>query len=233
MNVVITGASRGIGKAIAEVYAQHGYDLFLCARNESALFQTAEALRTAYPNVKVQAQAFDLGRKEEAQLFGQWIVSAADTIDVLVNNAGSFVGGTIAEAKEGVLESMLEINLLSAYYVTREVLPKMIAAKTGHIFNMCSTASLEAYTAGSAYSISKFALYGFTKNLRQELIPHQVKVTAVMPGAVFTDSWKGSDVKESRIMTPQDIASMIYATSRLSPQATVEEVILRPQLGDL
>ena len=85
---------------------------------------------------------------------------------------------------------------------------------------------------GGAYSISKFALLGFTKNLRYELRPHNVKVTALVPGAVYTDSWKGF-VEPERIMEPEDIATLIYTTSRLSPQATVEEIVIRPQLGDL
>ncbi len=128
---------------------------------------------------------------------------------------------------------MLEVNLFSAYHVTRAVLPKMIANKTGHIFTICSIASLAAYPNGGAYSISKYALLGFTKNLRKELIPHNIKVTAIIPGAVFTDSWKGSGVSEDRIMEPEDIATLIYTASRLSPQATVEEIVIRPQLGDL
>src|SRR5579871_726830 len=102
-----------------------------------------------------------------------------------------------------------------------------------HIFNMCSIASLKAYNNGGSYSISKFALAGFSKNLREEMKPFGIKVTAVYPGAVYTDSWIGSGVDEKRIMEANDIAHMIYASSQLSPQATVEEIIIRPQLGDL
>ncbi|MDB5197752.1 MAG: short-chain dehydrogenase [Flaviaesturariibacter sp.] len=233
MNVVITGASRGIGKTIAETYAQHGYNLWLCARNEATLLAAAEELRTAYPHITVQAQAFDLGKKREAQLFGQWIAAQVDTIDVLVNNAGTFTPGNVSDEPDGALENMLDVNLFSAYHITRAVLPKMIAAKTGHIFTVCSIAGLQAYPGGGAYSISKFALLGFTKNLRQELSPHNIKVTAIIPGAIYTDSWKGSGVAEDRIMEPQDIATLVYTTSRLSPAATVEELVIRPQLGDL
>jgi short-subunit dehydrogenase len=109
----------------------------------------------------------------------------------------------------------------------------MMAEKSGHIFTICSIASLAAYPNGGAYSISKFALLGLTKNLRRELMPHNIKVTAIIPGAVYTDSWKGSGVEVNRIMEVEDIASLIYHTSRLSPQATVEEIVIRPQLGDL
>jgi short-subunit dehydrogenase len=233
MNAVITGASRGIGKAVAEIFATHGYNLFLCSRSESNLLETVEDLKVRYPNVTIQAHAFDLGKKQQAILFGEWIVNHVDTIDVLVNNVGTFIQGNISDEPDEALEQMLEVNLFSAYHTTRAVLPKMVKDKSGHIFTICSIASLHAYPNGGAYSISKFALLGFTKNLRRELMPHNIKVTAIIPGAVYTDSWKGSGVPESRIMEAEDIATMIYTSSRLSPQATVEEIVIRPQLGDL
>jgi len=233
MNTVITGASRGMGKAIAKIFALHGYNLFLTARTETTLLQAVEELKTEFPTITIDAKAFDLGNKQQAQLFGQWVANVVDVIDVLVNNTGTFVPGNISDEPDGALESMLEVNLFSAYHVTRSVLPKMIAKKSGHIFTICSIASLAAYPNGGAYSISKYALLGFTKNLRKELMPHNVKVTAIIPGAVYTDSWKGSGVSEDRIMEPEDIATLIFTTSRLSLQATVEEIVIRPQLGDL
>ncbi|MFL5789238.1 MAG: SDR family oxidoreductase, partial [Flavisolibacter sp.] len=121
----------------------------------------------------------------------------------------------------------------SAYHLTRTVLPKMIANRSGHIFTLCSIASLNAYSNGGAYSISKFALLGFTKNLRQELMPYGIKVCAIIPGAVYTDSWIGSGVSKERILEAEDIAKVIYETTRLSPQAVIEHVIIRPQLGEL
>ena len=233
MNAVITGASRGIGKAVAEIFALHGYNLFLCSKSEENLLQTVEELKTDYPGIAIDAKAFDLGNKQEAQLFGEWVSANADTVDVLVNNVGTFIQGNISEEVDGALEQMLHVNLYSAYHTTRTLLPKMMAEKSGHIFTICSIASLAAYPNGGAYSISKYALLGFTKNLRWELMPYNIKVTAIIPGAVYTDSWKGSGVSESRIMEAEDIAMMIYTTSRLSPQATVEEIVIRPQLGDL
>ena len=128
---------------------------------------------------------------------------------------------------------MLGVNLFSAYHTTRAVLPKMKTQKSGHVFTICSIASLAAYPGGGAYSISKYALLGFTRNLRAELKEHSIKVTAVIPGAVYTDSWKGSGISESRIMETDDLAKMIYQASQLSPQAVVEDIVMRPQLGDL
>ena len=233
MNAVIIKSSRGIGKAVAHIFALHGYDLFLCSKNEENLLQTVEELKTRFPNITIEGKSFDLGKKQDAQLFGDWVVNNADTIDVLVNNVGTFMQGNISDEADGALEQMLHVNLYSAYHTTRALLPKMMAEKNGHIFTMCSIAALAAYPNGGAYSISKYALLGFTKNLRRELMPHNIKVTAIIPGAIYTDSWKGSGVSEGRIMEPEDIAMMIYTTSRLSPQATVEEIVIRPQLGDL
>jgi short-subunit dehydrogenase len=109
----------------------------------------------------------------------------------------------------------------------------MMEAKRGHIFNICSIASLQAYPNGGAYSISKFALSGFSKNLREEMKPYGIKVTGVYPGAAYTDSWSGSGVDPKRIMEANDVAQMVYATAQLSAQACVEDIVLRPQLGDL
>lgn len=233
MTAVITGASRGIGKAIANIFALHGYNLLLCSQNEATLLATVEELTTAYPNISINAQAFDLGKKQQAQLFGEWVLNHTDTIDILVNNVGTFIQGNISDEPDGALEQMLEVNLYSAYHTTRTLLPRMMAQKSGHIFTMSSIAGLQAYPNGGAYSISKFALLGFTKNLRKELMPHNIKVTAIIPGAVYTDSWNGSGVAPERIMEAEDIASLIYTASRLSIAATVEEIVVRPQLGDL
>jgi short-subunit dehydrogenase len=128
---------------------------------------------------------------------------------------------------------MIESNLYSAYHLTRALLAPMMAAKKGHIFNICSIASLNAYANGGSYSISKFALAGFTKNLREELKPHGIKVTGVYPGAVYTASWVGSGVDPKRIMEASDVATMIVAAASLSDAAVAEDIVLRPQLGDL
>jgi short-subunit dehydrogenase len=232
MNAIITGASRGIGKAVASIFGLHGYNLLLGARNEHTLLATVEELQTAYPHIRIDAKALDLGNKTEAQLFGEWVAARADTVDVLVNNAGTFFPGTILDEADGTLEKTMDVNFYSAYYITKALLPKMVSQQSGHIFNMGSIAGLQAYPNGGAYSISKFALIGFSKNLRHELKPHGIKVTTVIPGAVYTDSW-APFVGPERIMDVDDIATMIYACSRLSPQAVVEELVLRPQLGDL
>jgi short-subunit dehydrogenase len=232
MNIVITGASKGIGKAIAEIFAANGYTLFLCGRNEKDLEQTASELETTY-NAKVHYKPADLSIKEDCLNFSKWCIAIAGEINILVNNAGQFIPGEICAEADGMLEQMLQTNLLSAYYVTRSIVGSMKETNRGHIFNICSIASLQAYANGGSYGISKFALLGFSKNLREELKNQNIKVTAILPGAAYTNSWSGSGVNPNRIMEAKDVAIMIYAASQLSPQACVEEIILRPQLGDL
>ena len=141
--------------------------------------------------------------------------------------------GSIYNEEDHVLESMLAINLSSAYHLTRVLLPSMMARRSGHIFNMCSIASLGAYHNGGSYSISKFALMGFSKNLREEMKKYNIKVTSVYPGAVYTASWEKSGIEKSRIMETGDIADMIFAAASLSPQACIEEIVIRPQKGDI
>jgi short-subunit dehydrogenase len=233
MNIIITGASRGIGKAIAAAFAAEHASLFLCARNKKTLDETAAELRLKYPKSTIHTMAVDLSKKEEVLLFGKWVLENATSIDILINNAGLFLPGSTHNEADGLLEQMLAINLYSAYYLTRTLLPKMIAAKKGHIFNSSSIGALNAYPNGGSYSISKFALTGFSKNLREELKPMNIKVTTVYPGAVLTDSWGNFDNSDGRIMEASDIAAMILAASKLSPGAVVEEITLRPQLGDL
>ena len=232
MNVIITGASRGIGKAIAEMFAGAGYTLLLGSRGEKSLYDTMSELQTRYPQSTIKARPVDMSVKEEASQFGDWCLEYG-VPGILVNNAGNFLPGSVHNEAEGILEQMIHTNLYSAYHLTRKVLPVMIEAKSGHIFNICSIASLNAYPNGGSYSISKFALLGFSKNLREEMKPHGIKVTAVCPGATLSASWDGFDIDPKRIMETADVAKMIYAASQLSPMAVVEDIILRPQLGDL
>jgi short-subunit dehydrogenase len=232
MIVVITGASKGIGKAVATAFAQKGYTLLLCSRGETALYDTVAALQTAYPDATIKARPTDMSNEADVHAFAAWCLEKG-TPDIIINNAGHFVPGSIYNEAPGTLATMIESNLYSAYHLTRALLAPMMAAKKGHIFNICSIASLHAYANGGSYSISKFALAGFTKNLREELKPHGIKVTGVYPGAVYTASWDGSGVDPKRIMEASDVATMIVAAASLSDAAVAEDIVLRPQLGDL
>src|SRR5438552_6869138 len=232
MNIIVTGASRGLGNAIAEIFAENGHDLYLTSMNEARLKKAVEELSKKYPAINIKAKPFDLSKKEQTKAFGEWCLKNCSP-DILVNNAGSFTGTNVYNEEEGALEEMIETNLYSAYHLTRAIVSTMIEKKRGHIFNMSSIAGLKAYHDGGSYSISKFALRGFSVNLRQEWKPYNIKVTTVFPGAAYTDSWAASGIKKERFMDARDIAKMVYAASQLSPQACVEDIILRPQLGDI
>jgi short-subunit dehydrogenase len=233
MKVIITGASRGLGLAMAEAFAKEGYDLYLTSRNEVNLYHALASLQTRFPGQIIKAKAFDIGSKSGAVEFGEWVLGSAVETDILINNAGIFEPGRVIDEPEGQMEKIMNTNFFSAYYVTRILLPSMMERKSGHIFNMSSIAALQAYPNGGSYSVSKFALTGFSKNLREELKPYSIKVTCVYPGAVYTDSWAAAGISPGRIMKATDIADTVVQISKLSPQAVVEDLVIRPLLGDL
>ena len=232
MNIVITGASRGIGKALALRFAQDGNTIFICARTASDLELVKHEIAQINANAIVHIFPADLTKKQAVLDFAAFCLSKG-VPDILINNAGTYAPGNCYDEPEGTLEFMLNINLYSAYHLTRALIPEMMKRKTGHIFNFCSIASLKAHKGGGGYGISKFALHGFNLNLRDEMKPHGIKVTAIYPGAVHTDTWGDFDNSQKRIMETSDIVEMVYACTKLSQQAVVEEIIIRPQLGDL
>ena len=230
--IVITGATKGIGRAVAERFAREGFDVIACARGTEELLALKEELERKY-KVHVQVQTVDMAKREAVEKFAAFILALGRTVDVLVNNAGYFIPGALMEEPDGTLESMIEGNLYSAYYMTRGLAPSMKTRRGGHIFNMCSIASIKAYPNGGSYAIAKFALLGFSKCLREELKPFNIRVTAVLPGATRTASWDGTDLPDERFMPSEDVADTIHATYALSDRTVVEEIILRPQLGDI
>ena len=228
MNVIITGASKGFGKSIAKIFASHGHNIYICARSTDKLYAVQKELQSQYPGAGVEVMPCDLSLPEEAKAFGKWFLSFNVAPDVLVNNAGLFDPGSVYDEPEGTLERMIAVNLYSAYHLTRTLIPEMTTRRHGHIFNMCSIASLKAYPNGGAYSISKFALAGFSKNLREEMKPFGVKVTAVYPGAAYTDSWAGSGVDPSRIMEADDIARNVIITAGMRGGYCAAPAVGRP-----
>lgn len=231
MVVIITGASKGIGRAVAEKFAANGHTLVLCARGVDLLQAVCIELTTQYNNSNIHIQAVDISNQQQVKAFAEWALQVAGTPAVVINNAAYFTGGSIYNEDDGLLDAMLATNLNGAYHLTRALLPHMMLAKHGHIFNICSVASLQGSATGGSYSISKFALDGFTKNLREELRPHHIKITGVYPGSTYTESWHGSGVQPDTMIQAQDIAELIYTASHLSPQACVEDIVIRP-LGE-
>ncbi|MCW3462486.1 SDR family oxidoreductase [Chitinophaga nivalis] len=233
MNAVITGASKGIGKAIAERLAQEGFNVAICARNADTLAAARADIQAKNPNVTVLAEIVDMGEEAQVLAFAAKIKNTFSTVDILVNNAGIFIPGAIHQEEAGLLEKLMAVNVYSAYHLTRALLPVMLPQKNGHIFNMCSTASYKAYPNGGSYSITKYALLGFSKNLREEMQPYNIRVTAVSPGPTLTASWDGFEAAPDRMMPPEDIANVIWSAWSLARQTVIEEIVLRPMLGDI
>lgn len=230
--IVVTGGTKGIGRAIIERFSSEGFTIATCSRNEEDLDTLKEEVEEKYGN-KVMINVSDVSKKNQVTDFIEFVRLSGKPVEVLVNNAGIFVPGQIHTEEDGVLESQIETNLYSAYRVSRGFIPDMKKAKRGHIFNMCSVASITAYDNGGSYCISKFAMYGMSKVLREELKNDNIRVTSVMPGATYTASWEGVDVPEERFMKPEDVAEMVYTTYKLSGRSVVEDLVIRPQLGDL
>jgi short-subunit dehydrogenase len=205
----------------------------MCARSIDDLKALEKKWNEQYPQSSIIACNADLTSKEDIAAFATTVLAGFPKIDMLVNNAGTYYPGTIADEPDGYLENLMALNLYSAYYLTRHILPIMKKEKTGHIFNMCSIASLRAYPNGGSYGISKYALMGFSENLREELKTENIKVTSLCPGATYSRSWEQSGVGPENIMKAADVANMLWAAYKLSADADVETIVMRPLKGDL
>lgn len=231
--IVVTGGTKGIGRAITERFAEAGFDVAVCARKKDELDKLKTEFIKKYPSGKVYTMPADMADRKQVDAFATFVKQLGQPVDILVNNAGYFIPGSIATEKDGALEDMMNVNLFSAYHMTRGVIDQMIARKCGHIFNMCSIASIKAYANGGSYAITKFALLGFSKCLREELKPAGIRVTAILPGATRTASWDGVDLPDERFMRIEDVAETVFAAYSLSERSVVEEILIRPQLGDI
>lgn len=233
MNIVITGATKGIGKALAAKFLSEGHHVIL----NSSQQKNIEALRQEFQQYIQQNTlntfVTDMGSKADILAFCNQVVSVFDRVDVLVNNAGVFIPGKLSDTSHDNLFNQLNINLMSAYYCTRGLIEDMIKIRSGHIVNICSVASLQAYPNGGAYSVSKFALLGFGKCLREELMPYHIRVTNIMPGATLTDSWAGTDLPQDRFIDVHDLAQIIYTACTIGKNSVVEDIVVRPLQGDI
>jgi short-subunit dehydrogenase len=231
--IVVSGATKGIGRAIVEEFLKHGFDAAICARKQADLTTMKEEVENKFNGAKLYIFQADMAVKQQVNDFAAFVKSLNRPIEVLVNNAGFFAPGDIATEPDGTLESMIDANLYSAYYLTRGLIQPMREAKAGHIFNICSIASIKAYANGGSYAITKFAMLGLSKCLREELKPFDIRVTAVLPGATKTASWDGVDLPDDRFMSAEDVAATVYACNAISKRSVVEEILIRPQLGDI
>lgn len=231
-HVVVTGASRGIGFAVAHRFAQEGHHLAIVARNAGDLTHAKERLLSAGA-AAVHTVVADLSSQEQIAQSIITIQSIFGQVHVLVNNAGLFLGGTMMGEPAGQFQHLMNTNVLSAYEMTRGLWTQLQNTPRAHVFNMCSIASITAYAAGGSYSVAKFALMGFSKSLRLEGMPFGIRVSAVLPGATLTDSWAGVDLPKERFMDPKDVAEAIFMAFQINEHTVMEEILLRPMLGDI
>ncbi|MBB6610456.1 SDR family NAD(P)-dependent oxidoreductase [Pontibacter sp. Tf4] len=231
--ILVTGGTKGIGRAVAELFAKEGFHIITCSRNENDLQKLKLEIEQAYTFSKVLYQEADLSDRKSLEKFIKYVQDLNVQVDVVVNNSGLFISGKITEEDDEALPFMINTNLYSAYYISKAFAKQMIKRRSGHIFNLCSTASITPYINGGSYCISKYALYGMTKVLREETKEHNVKVTAILPGATLTASWEGVDLPAERFMKSEDVASAIWGAYNMSANSVVEEILIRPQLGDI
>jgi NADP-dependent 3-hydroxy acid dehydrogenase YdfG len=231
--ILITGASQGIGAAIAKTFAREvrGVRLALVARNVRNLNAVAHACEKLGATAGVFA--CDVGDAGAVTAMAHAVRKRFGDVDVLINNAGVFRPAPFLETSPAQFDTLLTANLRSVLLVSQAFVPAMVRRGRGDVFNMGSIAGLQAYPGGAAYCAAKFGVTGLTRVMREELKTKGVRVTLVCPGATFSPSWSGSGVPEQRMMPAEDVARAFLDIYRLSRRTVVEEIILRPQLGDV
>lgn len=231
--VLITGASQGIGEALALEFAKElkGVRLALVARTKENL--TRVASRCKKLGAQVEIFPCDVADEQAVLVLKKAVTKTFKHVDVLINNAGNFKAASLVDMSVAMFDQLISTNLRSVFLVSQAFIPQMIKRKQGSIFNMSSIAGLIAYPGGAGYSAAKFGVTGLSKVMRSELKAHGIRVTCVYPGATFSPSWKGSNVPAKRMMPAEDVAKAFYAIYQMSKRTVVEEIVLRPLLGDL
>ncbi len=234
MIALITGATKGIGKAITEALADRGYELFITSRNPRELEDLKDELIAKYDVTTVHYHAADLSVKKDRQELIEQINKSCPQLDILINNAGVYLASeSMLKEEEHVIRYSMEVNLFAPFDLTRALIPLLKKSRHPHIINICSVASLHAYSGAASYSVSKHAFLGFSRNLRAELMPQKIKVTSLLPGSTWSNSWAGADLPRERIMEPEDVAKVVLCAIDLSPSAVMEEVMFGPMEGEL
>jgi len=222
-NALITGAGKGIGKAIALALAKEGVNVILVARTQDEIDSVAIKARSL--RVKALAITADVSDINSVNAAVEKALSEFKTIDILINNAGIAAFGKFLELESTEWERIIQVNLMGTYYVTRAVLPSMIERQTGDIINISSTAGLNGNAMTSAYSASKFAVFGLTDSLMQEVRKHNIRVTALTPSTVATDlskELKLTDGNPEKVMQSEDVAELIIAQLKLNRRVFIK-----------
>ena len=222
-NALITGAGKGIGKAITLALAKEGVNVILIARTQEEIDNVAAKARSL--RVKAVAITADVADINSVNAAVEKALAEFGTIDILINNAGIAAFGKFLDLEPAAFERIIQVNLMGTYYVTRAVLPNMIERKSGDIINISSTAGLNGNAMTSAYSASKFAVLGLTESLMQEVRKHNIRVTALTPSTVATDMAKDLKIvgeNADQIMQAEDMAELIIAQLKLNPRVFIK-----------
>lgn len=228
MNAIVTGATKGIGRAVVKHLAANNYNVVLCARNEKELDALIDELRKTYPKLSFYGMKADMESMSEVKEFADFSIKSLGYVDVLVNNAGLYIPSELFLEEESSLERQMKVNVYAPHYLSKFIAENMKLKSSGHIFNICSIASINPVISAGSYSISKAALLSLTKVLRETLMPFGIKVTAILPGATLTDSWSGTTLPSDRFVSSDDVAASIINCLQMSVGANIDELIIRP-----
>ena len=223
---LITGATRGIGFAIADKLASMGADLAICARNEAALHEAASRLRKHGGEVFLMAA--DVAQPAEVERLGREVARALGPVGILVNNAGIGTFGAFQEKTEQDWDAVLDTNLKSVFLLSRAVAPEMISRRSGHIINIASLAGKNAFAGGAIYCASKWGLLGLTQCMAEDLRAFGIRVSAVCPGSVATEFSPHAGKDASKMLQPDDIAHAVAMLVTQAPQSFISEISMRP-----
>lgn len=232
-NAIITGATKGMGRSIAIAFAKEGVNLAVCSRNEKELANFKQDLLQINPQITVVTQVADGSVKEQLLQFAGAAEQQLGFISIIVNNLGMFAPSSILDESETAFGQQLNTNLMPAYHLYRYFGKTMMAARKGHIFTICSVAAINPIAEAGTYSVTKFALLGLSRVMRLEMMPYNVKVTAVIPGSTLTNSWEGTTIEKDKFVLPDDIASAIINTYKMSAGANIDEIIIKPVGGQI
>ncbi|TDO20115.1 3-ketoacyl-ACP reductase [Pedobacter duraquae] len=223
-NALITGAGKGIGRAVAIALAQEGVNLGLIARTQSDLETLAAEVKQYH--IKTAIAVVDISDMEAVNSAVAAISAELGPIDILINNAGIASFGKFMELEPARWEEIVRVNVFGAYYTTRAVLPAMIEKQAGDIINISSTAGKNGAAVTSAYSASKFALIGLSESLMQEVRKHNIRVSTLTPSTVASDLSKElnlTDGNPEKVMQPEDLAELIIAQLKLNRRVFLKE----------
>lgn len=208
--IAISGASRGIGLSIARLFASHHWTIFVAAREKRYLDQMQAVWKKDFPESTLHCTAADLSTHEGCALFALNIKEHSDQLTILVNNVGQFSPGTLLDGATDQLEQFLQTNLLSAHYLTRALSPLLSKTPQSCLFTIGSIAATEWPEEMTTYALSKAALHAWHHGIRQELKKKKVNTCLIIPGGTYTSSWDGVDIDPSELLTPQEVAALVW-----------------------